>query len=57
MTTNYVHSIDSSSLFFRTSFGVASDLHLMLFPYLLYPGQQAAMTVSIFLIVAIAFER
>ncbi|TRY67647.1 hypothetical protein TCAL_15804, partial [Tigriopus californicus] len=41
----------------RTSFDLASDIHLMLFPYLLYPGQNIAMTVSIFLIVAIAFER
>ena len=39
------------------SFNLASDLHLMLFPYLLYPGQQTAMTISIFLIVAITFER
>lgn len=42
---------------FRTSFQMATDLHLILFPYLLYPGQSTAMTISIFLIVAIAFER
>jgi hypothetical protein len=36
---------------------MATDLHIMLFPYLLYPGQQIALTGSIFMIVAIAFER
>ena len=41
----------------RTSFNMATDVHVILFPYLLYPGQNIAMTVSIFLIVAIAFER
>ena len=41
----------------RTCFDMASDVHIILFPYLLYPGQNIAMTVSIFLIVAIAFER
>jgi hypothetical protein len=39
------------------SFGLATNVHLMLFPYVLYPGQNIAMTVSVFLIVAIAFER
>lgn len=41
----------------RVSFNLASDIHIMLFPYLLYPGQNLAMTGSIFMIVAIAFER
>ena len=36
---------------------MSTDLHIMLFPYLLYPGQMMAMTGSIFMIVAIAFER
>ena len=30
---------------------------IILFPYLLYPGKELAMTVSIFMIVAIALER
>lgn len=36
---------------------MATDLHIILFPYLLYPGQNLAMTGAIFMIVAIAFER
>lgn len=42
---------------FRKSFKVATQTHLLLFPYLLYPGQMIAMTGSVFMIVAIAFER
>ncbi|TRY76222.1 hypothetical protein TCAL_14732 [Tigriopus californicus] len=41
----------------RKSFRVATQTHLLLFPYLLYPGQMIAMTGSVFMIVAIAFER
>ena len=42
---------------FRKSFSMATDLHMVLFPYFLYPMHQTAMTGSIFMTVAIAFER
>ena len=41
----------------RKGFDLATQTHLLLFPYLLYPGQMIAMTGSVFMIVAIAFER
>lgn len=41
----------------RKSFHMATNVHLLLFPYLLYPGQWIALTGSVFMIVAIAFER
>jgi len=41
----------------RLSFDMATDIHKQLFPYLLYPGQMFALTGSIFMIVAITFER
>jgi len=36
---------------------MATNAHIILFPYFLYPGQSLAMTGSIFIIVAIALER
>lgn len=42
---------------FRKSFNLASDLHILMFPYFLYPLHQTSMTGSIFMTVAIAFER
>ena len=41
----------------RKSFDAMSDLHVILFPYFLYPLHQTSMTGSIFMTVAIAFER
>jgi len=41
----------------RKSFDAATDLHILLFPYLLYPSHQTAMTGSVFTTVAVAFER
>ena len=41
---------------FRYS-GLASDVHLQLFPYFLYPGISIAVTCSIFMTVAMALER
>eukprot|EP00093_Oithona_nana_P006238 06238.XXX_21480_19025_1 [CDS] Oithona nana genome sequencing. len=41
----------------RVSFGCSTNVHIILFPYLLYPGKELAMTGSIFMIVAIALER
>ena len=43
--------------YFRVSFGFSTNVHIILFPYLLYPGKELAMTGSIFMIVAIAIER
>ncbi|XP_040577698.1 uncharacterized protein [Lepeophtheirus salmonis] len=54
---------DSTYLFgsilesFREEFLMASDAHILLFPYLLYPLSQMAFTASIFMTVAIAWER
>lgn len=54
---------DSTYLFgsilesFRKQFDLASRLHIILFPYLLYPFNQIAITASIFMTVAIALER
>ena len=39
------------------AFGVSSEVHIMLFPYLLYPANQIAISGSIFMTVAIAWER
>ncbi len=36
---------------------MGSDLHIVLFPYILYPFTQIAFTASIFMTVAIALER
>lgn len=41
----------------RKSFRAASQVQLLLYPHLLYPGVMIAMTGSVFMIVAIAFER
>ena len=38
-------------------FGMSTSLHVQMFPYFLYPGNNIAMTASIFMIVAITFER
>ena len=38
-------------------FGLASETHIILFPYLLYPVNQIAISGSIFMTVAIAWER
>ena len=54
---------DSTYLFgsilesFRKQFNLATRLHILLFPYLLYPFNQIAITASIFMTVAIALER
>lgn len=54
---------DSTYLFgsilesFRKQFNLASNLHIILFPCLLYPFNQIAITASIFMTVAIALER
>ena len=54
---------DSTYLFgsilesFRKQFNLATKLHIILFPYLLYPFNQIAITASIFMTVAIALER
>ena len=42
---------------FRKQFGLATDVHIILFPYALYPFTQIAITGSIFMTVAIALER
>lgn len=42
---------------FRKSFKMATTVHIILFPYFLYPFQMIAMTASIFMTVAIAMER
>ncbi|TRY64295.1 hypothetical protein TCAL_10256 [Tigriopus californicus] len=41
----------------RKSFHSASDVHILMFPYFLYPLYQTSMAGSIFMTVAIAFER
>ena len=41
----------------RNSFDLATDFHVVLFPQFLYPAHSMAMTGSIFMTVAIAFER
>lgn len=54
---------DSTYLFgsilesFRKDFDLQSDTHVVLFPYLLYPLNQMAISASIFMTVAIAWER
>lgn len=54
---------DSTYLFgsilesFRKIFDLASDMHIILFPHLLYPFNQVAISGSIFMTVAIAWER
>ena len=42
---------------FRKHLELETKLHILLFPYLLYPGQMIMMTASIFMTVAIAMER
>lgn len=42
---------------FRKSFFMATDLHKDMFPYFLFPFHNIAMTGSVFMTVAIAFER
>ena len=42
---------------FRKQFQLGTDLHIILFPHLLYPFNQIAITASIFMTVAIACER
>ena len=42
---------------FRKSFDLATDVHMLLFPYLLFPGMIISMTASVFMTVAIAMER
>jgi hypothetical protein len=42
---------------FRKSFDLATDVHTLMFPYLLYPGQMMMMSASVFMTVAIAMER
>ena len=41
----------------RKVFNAATQVHLLLYPYLLFPVQTIALTGSTFLLVAIAFER
>ena len=54
---------DSTYLFgqilesFRKTFNLATELHIILFPHLLYPFNQVAISGSIFMTVAIAWER
>ena len=51
-------STQSISVFLdRKDFHMASQLHIILFPHLLYPFNQVAVTGSIFMTVAIAWER
>lgn len=42
---------------FRKSFHLATSLHTLLFPYVLFPGQMISMTASVLMTVAIAMER
>ncbi|QQP49032.1 Uncharacterized protein FKW44_009544 [Caligus rogercresseyi] len=42
---------------FRISFHMATELHIHLFPYFLYPVLSIAMTASVFMTVGIALER
>ena len=42
---------------FRKDFNLGSETHLILFPYFLYPVNQVAISGSIFMTVAIAWER
>lgn len=42
---------------FRKNFSLASSVHIVLFPHLLYPLNQMAITASIFMTVSIAWER
>ena len=42
---------------FRKSFNLKTDIHIILFPYLLYPGQMVVMMCSVYMTVAIAIER
>ena len=42
---------------FRKCFDLATRVHILLFPYLLYPGQMIMMTASVFMTVAISMER
>jgi hypothetical protein len=41
----------------RKGFHAATAIHIWLFPLVLYPGQMIALTGSVFMVVAIAFER
>jgi hypothetical protein len=41
----------------RRVFHLATDVHILLFPYFLYPMQSISMTASIFMTVAVAMER
>ena len=42
---------------FRRCFDIYHQLHIIVFPYLLYPLQSVAMSASIFMTVGIALER
>ncbi len=42
---------------FRKDFGLATDAHLVMFPYFLYPAISISMTCSVFMTVGIALER
>ena len=42
---------------FRKGFALTSTLHLVMFPYFLYPLLSIAVTASIYMTVAIALER
>jgi hypothetical protein len=42
---------------FRRGFNLTTTVHILLFPYLFYPFISIAVTGSIFMTVAIAFER
>lgn len=42
---------------FRKRFGLSTDLHVLLFPYVLYPLNKITFTASIFMTVAITLER
>ena len=41
----------------RVQFGAASQIHKMLYPYFLRPLMKVSLTASIFMTVAIAYER